>query len=69
MASALAVAHSHFSNMVDISEVVEGLPRGTKDFDLALLMSHRQEAIDAILAIALVEAVLRGPLRTMKGDG
>ena len=60
-ASALAVVHSCFSNLVDVDEVAEGLPWGTRDSDMALLMPRLEGAIDAILAIGPLEAILHGP--------
>lgn len=66
-ASALAVVHFRFSNLVDVSEVVEGLPRGIRDSDMALLMPCLEEAADAVLAIAPLEAVLYGPSLDREG--
>ena len=57
----MAMVHFRFPGLVDISEVVEGLLRGTRDSDMALLMPHLEEAVDVVLAIAPLEVVLRGP--------
>jgi hypothetical protein len=66
-ASALAVVHSRFSNLVDVGEVAEGLPWGTRDSDMVLLMPRLKGAIDAVLAVAPLEAVLRGPSPDREG--
>jgi hypothetical protein len=66
-ASALAVVHFHFSDLVDISEVAEGFPRGTRDSDMVLLMPWLEGATDTVLEIALMEAVLRGPSPSREG--
>ena len=39
-------------------EIVEGLPRGTRDSNMALLMPRLEEAVDVILAIAPLEVVI-----------
>lgn len=51
VASALVVVHFHFPDLVDVHEVVEGLPRNT----------------DTILRIALLDVVLRGPSLNYEG--
>jgi hypothetical protein len=57
----LVVVHFCFRGLVDVGEVAEGLPRNTDDTDMALLMPHLEEAADAILAIAPLDAVLHSP--------
>jgi hypothetical protein len=63
----LAVVHFCFLGQVDVSEVAKGLPRGTRDSDMVLLMPHLEEAADAVLAIAPLGAVLRDPSLDRKG--
>ena len=66
-ALASAMVHFRFPGLVDISEVAEGLPRGTRGSKMALLMPRLEEAVDAVLAIALPEVVLRGPSTSREG--
>lgn len=61
VASELAMVHSRFSNLVDVNEVAKGLPRGTRDSNMVLLMPCLEGAIDAVLAIAPLEVVLHSP--------
>lgn len=68
MASALAMVHFHFPGLVDVSKVVEGFPRNTKDSDMVFLMPLLEEPTDAMLEIAPLEEILCGPSWTVKGD-
>ena len=63
----MAVVQFCFSDLVDVSEVAKGLPKGTRDSNMALLMPHLEGAADAVLAIALLEAVLHGPSLDREG--
>jgi hypothetical protein len=56
----MAVVHFHFSDLVDVGELVEGLPEGTRDSNMVLLMPRLEEAVDVVLAITPLEAVLHG---------
>lgn len=38
VASTLAMVHFCFPNLVDVHDMVEGLPRNSNDTDMALLM-------------------------------
>jgi hypothetical protein len=67
VASALAMVHSHFSSLVDVVKVAKGLPRGTRDLDMVLLMPYLEEAVDAVQAIAPLKVVLRSPSSDCKG--
>jgi hypothetical protein len=61
------MAHFHFPGLVDVNEVVEGFPENTRDSDMAFLMPRLEEAIDVVLAIALVAKILYGPLLDREG--
>jgi len=61
------MVHFCFFDLVDVSEVAEGLPGGTRDFDMALMMPCLEEAIDAVLAIAPLQAVLYNPSPDREG--
>jgi hypothetical protein len=63
----LVVVDFRFHGLVDVGEVAEGLPRNTDDTDMALLMPHLEEAANAILVIAPLDAVLRSPSPNCKG--
>jgi hypothetical protein len=52
---------------MDVGEMVDGLPRNTNDTTMALLMPYLEEAANAVLAIAPLEAVLRGPSLDREG--
>ena len=43
-------------------EIVEGLPRGTRDSNMALLMPRLEEATDTIRVIAPLDEILHGLL-------
>ena len=45
----------------------KGLPGGSKDSDMVLLMPYLEEATDAVLAIAPPEVVLHGPSTGREG--
>jgi hypothetical protein len=66
-ASAMAVVHFHFSDLVDVGELVEGLPEGTRDSNMVLLMPCLEEAADAILVIASLDEVLHSPSSDHEG--
>jgi hypothetical protein len=66
VASALAVVHSHFSDLVDVC-VVRGMAEDNEDMATTLLMPQLEGAIDAIPSIAPLDAVLRGPSPDRKG--
>jgi hypothetical protein len=63
----LAVVPFYFPNLVDIHEVVEGLPGNTNDTDMVLLMARLEEVVDAVLGIAPLDAVLCDPSRDHEG--
>ena len=46
---------------MDVHEVAGGFPTGVDPNDLAFLMPHLEDAADAILAIAPLDDILRGP--------
>lgn len=66
-ASALAVVHIHFPDLVDISEAAEGLPRDTRDSNMAFLMPHLEEAADTVLVITPLEVILHSPSSDCEG--
>ena len=55
------MVHFHFPGLVDISELAEGFPRNTRDSDMVFLMPRLEEAANAVLMIAPLEAILHGP--------
>ena len=61
------MVHFHFPDLVDVHEVVEGLPRNTNDTNMALLMPQLEEATDVVLRIAPLEVVLRSPSPDREG--
>jgi hypothetical protein len=62
----LAVVHSHFFDLVDV-RVVRGMAKNNDDTTTALLMPQLEGVVDAILAVAPLDAVLRGPSSDREG--
>jgi hypothetical protein len=67
VASALAMVHFWFLDLVDVYEVARGFPVSADPNDLALLMPRLEEAVDTILAIVPLEAILHGPSLDREG--
>ena len=60
-ASTLAMVHFWFPGLVDIRKVVGGFLTGINPNDLKFLMPHLEDVADAVLAIAPLQDILRGP--------
>lgn len=61
------MVHSWFHDLVDVREVARGFPADVNGTDVAFLMPRLEEAIDAILAFAPLENILRGPSLDREG--
>ena len=59
--STLSTVHFWFPGSIDVHEVAGGFPRGVDSVDLAFLMPHLEDAVDVVLAIVLLDGILRGP--------
>lgn len=64
---ALAAVHFWFLGLVDVCEVARRFPVSVDPNDVAFLMPYLEEAADAVLAIAPLEAILRGPSLDREG--
>ena len=59
--SALVAVHFWFLGLVDVCEVARGFPASADPTNMAFLMPYLEEAVDDVLAIALLEEILHGP--------
>lgn len=63
----MAMVYFCFPGRVDVCEVVEGFLGGARDLDVRFLMPSLEDAADAVLAIAPIEAILYGPSSDHEG--
>jgi hypothetical protein len=66
-ALALAAVHFRFHDLVDVHEVARGFPMGVSRTDMAFLMPCLEEGADAVLALAPLDDILRGPSQEREG--
>lgn len=66
-ASALVVVHFRFCHLVDVHEVAAGYLGCVTKEEVSALIPMLEGATDAVLAIAPLEAILRGPSPSREG--